>query len=135
MKKLFILIGLALTALSVRSQTTNITLTGTITITGPGASTNQFTINGNSRISQGLNLAWERDIMVANQNTNSPPTFTQSVRSEIISLLEPLQTRAIADELQKQRIAEGASKIAAIWPQMTAQEQSQLKALLDKYNP
>lgn len=123
MKKLLLILGLA--TLKLKAQTVAIRITVD--------TTNVFNITAPARHIQGLQLAWQRDILMANQLTNTPPTWPQSVTNEILSRLKSLTDQAIADEIQTNKLSAAASQLLNIWPQLSATQQSNLVSILKPF--
>jgi phosphoserine aminotransferase len=126
MKKLFIL---AATLITLQAQSTNITVR--LTIVEPTV-TNVFNINASTNIVNGLNITWQRDIMKAEQETNTPPTFAQSVRLEVIDRLKDLKDIADADEIKRKKVDALAAAIGKRWSDLTVTERQQLEAIANR---
>lgn len=132
MKKLIVSISLILLSISARAQSTNISVRTTVV---DGTGTNQLTIQLPPRYVQGMILAWSRDVMVANQLTNTPPSFFSSVTNEVTARLKSLQDQAIADELATNKITTAAILLPSLWPTMSTADQINIAAIFRKYVP
>jgi non-homologous end joining protein Ku len=134
MKKLLLTIGLIAAALSANAQSSNTVQAIRLTYTDGVGATNNTTINVSAREAEGFLLNFNKDLMVAIQQTNTPPTFQQSIRGAVNTvLLAPLAQQARADERKQAKVEAFVPLIGELWDSMTAQERSQLTTLANKY--
>jgi hypothetical protein len=127
MKKLLLTL---IAACPLYAQTTNVSLV--VTVVEP-TRTNSFNMTLSKREVVGLSLNYAKDVMVATQNTNTPPTFRLSVRDTINGLLTPLAVQAAEHVKKEENIAE----MLAFLEELIASgsiTNSHKQAIIDIYN-
>jgi len=123
------LFGLSLTLIGLRAQSTNIDIR--IRTFEPTV-TNQVTITLTSYQAQAFQLAYLRDVQTAVQQTNTPPTFWQSVTNELRAfLLDDLNRRGVADDEKTNKLDQIAIQAQSVWPTLNASNRNVIKTLLN----
>lgn len=118
MKRLLVLI---LTVVSIKAQTTNIDIR--ITVREPTI-TNQMTRTISQSHVQGFMLSWQRDIMLAQQQTNAAPSFFTSVTNELTTIILPLKQRSDDDEISTNGLNIIIQNIPQRWATATIQQKT-----------
>lgn len=102
MKNLLLLFA---TLVAIQAQSSNTVQSLRVTFTDEAGATNNTTINIDADEAGGFQLHYLKDIMLAQQQTNSPPTFQNSIRTTVRSeLLKPLAIQSISNEQKTNKI-------------------------------
>lgn len=134
MKHLLSTIAFLALAVSAQAQSTNTVQSIRLTFTDEVGATNNTTINVNAKEAAGFALNFAKDQMTAQQLTNPPPTFQQSIRSTVnLVLLKEMARQANNDERKQAKVEAFVPLIGDLWESLTAQERNQLATMAAKY--
>lgn len=135
MNKLLLSLTLAALAWTARADTTNVTLLVVVDVTdskGAVTSTDQTAITLSPTAVNGFLVVMGKDEMLAQQQTNKPPTFLDSVAGEVKASIAPhLEAIAISDEQKRTKI----DTLPATYAKFSDADKQAVAAIVAKYAP
>lgn len=131
MKRLFPLLAALLSVGAAFGQSSNLVQALRLTFTDNLGVTNNTSITLTTREAEGFFINYLKDVQTAVQQTNAPPTFQNSIRGTVQTmLLNPLAEQARANERKTNRIDTLFLLLPSLWDSvLTSQQRADLKAL------
>lgn len=134
MKRFLFSIAVLALAVTTQAQSSNLVQSIRLTFVNEAGATNNTTINLTAREAEGFVLNFNKDVIVAQQQTNTPPTFQTSIRQTTQQvLLNTLAQQARADERKQAKVEAFVPLIGVLWDDLTIQEKNQLTTMANKY--